>query len=476
MKEARHAALKIRVASIWAVVGLIACAGGFDSSALAREPHSEISLAAKSSKAGQGSSSAAAKSAVPTDPSWTPSFAPLFKAPVSPQRFFFMDTVGGDLATFDGLDLRNSAAATRAVQIRQMDADFKLLPMKSPQALSIGLKLVKLYEEQSLYLENLRASGGQDSNYADLNHAVKSWRSKLVGAIDKLLLNFPKSDRALNLKATQLISRFKLGDPTVRDDALRFIGSGKSIEQQRVAHVAILFDFESGRNSSPFGSLESGSQNAPEPRARSGFRYYMAENALSKKQYSQALAFYNEALKELSGLKSGDERPGALISRLLFRIHDVSLLRDPMNVDGDVAQTLQSAGALEVARHYCEQVALNNLQKQPGRAAKIYSDIQTLGDYPKVLNTYLEMRILDIHLASRDLILSFAQWQKMEKNIEDIGPALTSRILHTQKMALAAAQSKADGESVGRFVSMHDFFVRNHQIYANREDWVLKVL
>ena len=58
----------------------------------------------------------------------------------------------------------------------------------------------------------------------------------------------------------------------------------------------------------------------------------------------------------------------------------------------------------------------------------------------------------------------------------EMGPAISSRIFHTQKMALALAQSKTDGESVARFVSMHDFFVKNHQIYASREDWVLKVI
>lgn len=477
MKVERHAALRIRAASVWSVVAVLCCAAGIEADAFARDAQADLTLAAKSSKpVNKVSAPASTKAAVPSDTVWTPSFSPLFKAPVNPPRYFYLDTVGGDPSTLDGLDLRTSAAATRAVQIRQMDAEMKLLPVKSPQALSIGLKLVKLYEEQALYLENLRASGGQDKNYADLNHAVKSWRSKLVGAVDNLLLNFPKSERALNLKATQLISRIKLGDPTVRDDALRFVGTAKNSEQQRVANVGILYDFESGRTSSSFGSLEGGAQNAVESRARAGFKYYLGEIAFSKKQYSQALAHYNEAVKELGGLKNGEGKPGALLSRLLYRIHNTSLLRDPINVDGDVVQTLQSAGALEVARHYCEQIALNNLQKQPGRAAKIYSDVQTLGDYPKVLSTYIEMRILDIHLASRDLILSFAQWQRMEKDIGEMGPALTSRIFHTQKMALALAQTKADGESVARFVSMHDFFVRNHQIYASREDWVLKVI
>lgn len=407
---------------------------------------------------------------------WSPSFPPLFKAPVNPQRVFFIDVIGADPTVLSGFNGSTQASATRVVQIKQIEAELKLQPAKSQQALNVALKLAALIEEQTLYLENLRATGVQDSKFPDLNHFIKSWRSQLVNVIDTIIKNFPKNDRFQSLRATQLVSRLKSGDPTVREEAMRFVGSGRTADQRRVALVAILTDFESGKNASPFGNLEFASQNSEEPISRAAFRYYAAESYFGKKQFAQASSQYQEALKDMALIKRVDGKAGPLLARVLFRLQQVSLLRDSLNVDSDAVQSMQAAGALDVSRFYSEQVALNNLQKQPGRAAKIYGDIQTLGDYSNSFNAYLELRILDIYLNARDLILGQAQWQRIGKLNDVLREVVSGRVFYTQNLALSQAQAKLDGESIARFVSLHDFFVQNYESYAVREEWALKVI
>lgn len=456
-----------RTRSVWVIVALIAGIACVNVSADAQENAGAISFSAKPLK------SAARKAQVTSNPAWKPSFPPLFKAPIQPTNFYFVDAVGVD---FEALNLTAQAAATRAVQIKQVEAEYKLQPPKTQQALNVGLRLAKLLEEQATYVEYLRATGGTDTRYPDISHFVRSSRSQLVNVIDGLLKAFPKNEKVIALRSTQLLSRLKIGDPTVRDDALRFVGQNRTPEQQSVALVGIVLDYSAGKNSSSFGNLEFAANAATDPAGRATFRYLSAEVALTKRQYGQAVNLYQESLKDMGRLKRNDGKFGPVMARVLSRLHQAALQRDALNVDNEVIQAMQGVGAIDVARHYAETIALNNLQKQPGRAAKIYADVQNLGDYSKSFNAALDLRILDIHLNARDMILSQSQWQKLFKSGVDLTSQLTPRIFYTQDIAIAQAQAKLDGESIARFVSLHDFFVQNSMEYAAREDWALKVI
>jgi TolA-binding protein len=423
-----------------------------------------VQLSAKSNRA---------SALAPSTPSWVPSFPPLFKQPANPSSVYFSDAVGSD---FDSLTLTAQAAATRAVQIKQVEAEYKLQPPKSQQALNLGLKLVKLFEEQALYVEYLRATGGTDSRYPDVLHFARSARSLLVNMIDNLAKSFPKNDRVIPLRTLQLISRLKMGDPTSREEALRFVGQNRTSAQQSVALVGIILDYESGKTSSSFGNLEFAANNSQDASGRAAFRYLMAEAAMSRKQYAQAAALYQESLKDLGRFKRGDGKSGPLVGRILFRLNQATLLKDSLNIDNDVVQAMQGAGAIDVARFYGETIALNNIAKQPGRAAKIYVDVQSLGEYSNSFNAYLELRVLDIHLSAKDLISAQSQWQRVFKTPDALKAQIPGRIFYTQNLAHAQAQAKLDGESIARFVSLHDFFVQNSTDYASREDWTLKVI
>ncbi|MBM3380843.1 MAG: tetratricopeptide repeat protein [Betaproteobacteria bacterium] len=476
MKAIKPSAFHKHMFTVWMVVGAALCSSATLGIVAAPEAHAEVALSAKAATKSKKAPSAKPVASQFASPTWTPAFPALFKSPLNPARTYYIDVVGTDASVLDGFTPGRQAAATRAVQIRQMESEYKLQPAKSQQALNVGLKLVRLLEEQALYIENLRATGGLDQKYPDLNHYVKASRSQLVNVIDGLIRSFPKNDRLPSLRATQLVSRMKAGDPTAREEALRFVGSGRNTDQQRVALTGIMLDFESGRSSSPFGNLEFASQNASDSSARAAFRYFAGEAAFNRKQYSQASALYQEALKDMGRLKRIEGKAGPLLARVIYRLHQVSVLRDPLNVDAEAVASLQGAGAIDAARHYSEQVALNNVQKQPGRAAQIYADVQNLGDYSKSFNAYLELRILDIHLASRDLIMGQAQWQRVGKLGDVLDSVVPGRIFYTQNLALSQAQAKLDGENIARFVSLHDFFVQNYQVYAEREDWVIKVI
>lgn len=469
--------LNLRTLTVWTVLGLSLGVGSLSEYVHAEPSASVMSLSAKARVASSTRNiKAASRSQVRKNEQWSPSFPPLFKAPRNPSRAYFVDVAGADPTVLDQINFSAQAAATRVVQMRQVEAEFKLQPPKSQQALNVGLKLIKLLEEHALYLEYLRAVGGRDSKYPDLNHYVKSARSKLVGVVDKVARSFPKNDRMSSLQATSLVSRLKSGDPTARSAALRFVGSGRSPQQLRVAFVGMLIDFDSGKSTSPFGNLDFASQNSNNRLISSAAKYYAAELAAAKKQYSQAVTLYQEALRDMDRLRRIEGKAGPLMNRVLFRLQQALLARDKMNLDGEAIQSFQAAGAQEVARYYTEQVALNNLKSQPSRAAKLYAEVQTIGDYSKSFKSYLELRILDICLNSRDLIMGQSQWKRIGQLNDVLGKVVTGRVFFTQELALAQAQAKLDGENIARFVSLHDFFVQNYPDYTTREDWVIKVI
>lgn len=467
----------VKALTMWAVLGLSLSVIPLSEVVAFESTAPTVSLAAKARVAPKAAKSRSSKSTKGRDnEKWSPSFSPLFKAPINPSRTYFVDIAGADPLVADQVNFSAQAAATRAVQMRQVEAEFKLQPQKSQQALNVGLKLIRLLEEHALYLEHLRAVGGRDSKYADLNHYIKSARSKLVGAIDKIARSFPKNEQMLNLQTTSLVSRLKSGDPTARAAALKFIGSGRSPNQLRVAFVGMLMDFDAGKTSSPFGNLDFAAQNSNNTLVSAASKYYMAELAVSKKQYSQAISLYQESLRDMQRLRRIEGKAGPLMSRVLFRLQQALLSRDKMNIDAEAVQAFQAAGAQEVARFYIEQLALNNVKGQPSRAAKLYAEVQSIGDYSKSFNSYLELRILDIYLNSRDLIMSQTQWQRIGQLNDVLGQVVTGRVFYTQELALTQAQAKLDGENIARFVSLHDFFVQNYPSYASREDWVIKVI
>lgn len=438
----------------------------------ARASEGAIGLSAKPLKK-SGAAAAPSKPVGKIAAQWSPSFPALFKAPAQPQFAYFVDAVGSD---FESFNTSAQAAATRAVQIKQVEAEYKLQPQTSQQSLNVGLRLVRLYEEQAMYIEYLRATGQTDSRYPDVLHFVKSARSQVVNAINVLTKNFPKNEKVIALRSSQLISRLKAGDQTARAEALRFVGQNRTPEQQGVAIVGIILDYEANRVPSSFGNLEFAANHTTDPSGRAAFRYQSGEMAMSKKQYGQAAAFYQECLRDLGRFKRPDGKAGPLLTKVLLRLIQAALTRDAMNVDSEVTGSMQSAGAIDFARYYSELVALNNIAKQPGRASKIYADIQGLGEYSKSFGALLELRILDIHLGARDLIAGQAQWQRVAKSGDLLGQQILPRIFYTQNLALTQAQAKLDGESVARFVSLHDFFVENSNEYSAREDWSLKVI
>ena len=404
-------------------------------------------------------------------------FNPLFAAPSAPPAWVIGDLVGRDPSVAAELDWSLQAASTRVAQIRQGESDFKLQQPSSPQALQVGTNLALLYEEQCLYLENLRGQILSDKNYPDINHFVKAARSQLVAHLNAMTKRFPNSDLRQKWKATQLISRIKIGDPSVKSEVGSYLRSQKNSDASRVALVAMAWDYMGGKSKSSFGEIEDAIDRSPDAASKSAFKLYAAEQFSNKKQNAKALAMYEDAAKEGNAVRRPDGSAGTVTARSVARMIQLSLQSDPENVDTERVASLQSVGFGDSARYYVEQVALRNIARQPLRAMKNYEDILALAESDATLSSKIEFRILDIAIGTRDLTTIEGQWQRIAKLPTGLNaPGVEARVLTTQNMAWADVEKKATGANVERFVRLHDFFAPAVPSYGQNDQWALRTV
>lgn len=400
-------------------------------------------------------------------------FLPLFNRGAVPESRSFADFVGRDPNIMNAVDLSAQAARVRGNQMNQIQGDMRLQKPGSEQYLNLGTSLARLYEEQAIYLENLRAMGMRDSSIVDLNHAIKSVRSNLISTLDKLMVQFPKSSERTRWKAITLISRLKIGDPSVAAEAKAFAGSGRGVEGGRVLLVGMAIDFSGGATTSRFGSLDNALQLQMDSVSQAVFKIYKA--ARSSPRAAQLL--YEEAAKDAQGVRTSDGKLGPIAIHAGAKLVDMALATDPANASKEVVSTLQQLGLQSFAYYYMERPALQNINAQPKRAMAQYADLVELNELSADFVNRIEVRILDIALKSRDLVAIDGQWTRISKVPEVMtNSEVVSRMVQTQQLNWQVVEKQASQETVERFVRQHDFFAAASQSYARNEIWTIRLL
>lgn len=400
---------------------------------------------------------------------------PIFAKPSAPSIRYLGDLVGRDQNVVGTLDLSAQAALARNNALNRVQADMRLQKPGTEQFLRLGDSLAKLYEEQAYYLEYLRALNLNDRNFPNLSHSIKATRSQLIAVLDQLVVQFPKSENRNRWRSVALISRIKIGDPSVRNAIKDFASRTRSNEGARVLAVAIATDETSGRRSS-YGSVETALKLNIDPVSKSVFKLLSAEQA-SASAPRRSVSLYEEAAKEGLNIRYPDGSPSPMTLRAAVRMAEVSYAIDQTNANKDVVTSLQSFGLNNVAFQYVEKVALRNTSAQPRRAMAQYADIIALGEQNPETILKIEVRILDIAIGSVDFANMESQWQRLTQipgGLEISG--MEKRIFSTQQLAWKAVNNAASVENVDRFVRLHDFFTGLNQRYAADDNWALKTV
>lgn len=417
-----------------------------------------------------------AKPAVPTKP-WQLSTEPLFKGPTVKRFQFPSDLTARDRQLLENLDYKPSGTKLRLEQIKKLVAELKKTPPKSDAAVTASLAMLRLYEEQALVFEWMRVVGVADPNYPDIAQTLKNIRRQQAQRYYDLILNYPKHPNLKQWKFNQVIARLRLGDPSVRDEALGMLKTATGTEARELSAVGLAMDASSGRLPSPFGTLESIAQNSTDQYEAAAFKIMIAEQNIITNKSQLAIAILQDVIATCKGIRRGDKEqtPGTILQAAAYMLINAAL-KSSANVNQEVTQTLTNNDLMEYARSYLEQHALANYSKNIAASLKAYGDALAIGTVAEEIKSKAEARMLDLNIASNDPRMLQLAWERViSRGIQKQLP-LESQLLQSMNIIATKFKMRPDKESATQMVALHDSFARGFPFYAAREDYFLRVL
>lgn len=408
---------------------------------------------------------------------WALVLDPLFKGPTVKRFPFPVDLTARDRQLLENLDYRPSGTLSRLEQIKKISAELKKLPPKSDGAVTAALNLLRLYEEQALVFGWMRVVGVVDPKYPDIEQSLKNIRRQQAQKYYDLILNHPKHPNLRQWKFSQLIARLRLGDPSVRDEALALIKTANPTEARELSAVGLAMDAGAGRLPSPFGTLEGMAQNSTDQYETAAIKLVLAEQYLITNKTQQAIAVLQEVIATCKGIRRGDkdQTPSSILQAAASTLI-MAGLKGATSTNLEVTQTLVNNDLIEYARSYLEQFALANYAKNPALAIKAYGETLAFGVLSSETRNKIEVRLLDLNISSNDLRFIQLAWERAISRGIQKQVSLDSQMVQTLNMMSMKFKAKPDKVSVTQMISFHDLFTKGFPAYAVREDHQLRIL
>lgn len=136
----------------------------------------------------------------------------------------------------------------------------------------------------------MRVVGSTDPKYPDLNQTLKNIRRQQAKRYQGLILNYPKHPNNKQWRFKLVIARLKLGDPSVRDEAITLLKTQQGAELHELAAVGLTLDAAQNRLPSPFGTIEQVMQSSTDQYEGAAFKLMLAEQEIAKT--NQRLLFH----------------------------------------------------------------------------------------------------------------------------------------------------------------------------------------
>ncbi|NBW80560.1 hypothetical protein EBR21_02290 [bacterium] len=417
-----------------------------------------------------------AKPAVQIKP-WSLSVDPIFKGPTIKKFATPSDLTGRDRQILENLDYKPSGTKVRLEQIKKLTGDLKKAPIRSEAALNAALSMLKLYEEQGMVFEWMRVVGIADPKYPDLGSTLKNIRRQQAQRYQELILNYPKNPSLKQWKFKLTVARLKLGDPSVRDEAVAMLKTLQGAEQHELAAVGLTLDAAAGRLPSGFGTIEQIMQSSTDQYEGAAFKLLLAEQEIARNKIPAATALLQDVIATCKNIRKGDKEqtPGTILQAASAMLIE-AVQKSGAAVNQEVYQTLVNNDLVDYARSYLEEVALKIYPKSLPSALKAYGDALSAGQSNEALKIRVETRMLDLTIASNDPRMILIAWERVVSRGIQKSVNLDSQMLQSMNIVMSQFKAKPDKDLALRIVAMHDSFVRGFESYASREDYELRMI
>jgi tetratricopeptide (TPR) repeat protein len=380
----------------------------------------------------------------------------IFPIPTVPSALLAAFFVGRNPAVAGSVDLSPQAAASRMTELQRLVSDFKIQDKGTLQYQQMGEMILKLQEEQAMYLENLRGFGMTDPKFPDIDHSIKALHSAIIAQSEQLLKSFPKVAQVPKWRATNLISRLRIGEPSAQTEALAFVRGKRTGEAVRVTLSGIALDVARKRESSLFGSVAGALELPMDNASKAAFLLLSAEKVAASAP-SRAKEQYLEAAKLAQGMRSPSGKANPIALRAAAKSIEMALRSRNDTVDRELVSALQSLGMAEYALFYVERVALGVVRKQPRQAMTFYADTLSIIDLPAQTVLAVEHRQLDIAIGAADGDGIEQQWERISKMADGMTfPGTEKRAIASQNVTWSAVDKSPSSATVDRFIQLHD--------------------
>lgn len=437
------------------------------------------SAAADKSSGESAASEAPAEPAKPMQPikPWVLSVEPIFKGPTIKRFGTPSDLTGRDRQILENLDYKPAGTRMRLEQIKKLTAELRKAQLRSEAALNASLSMLRLYEEQGMVFEWMRVVGISDPKYPDLNQTLKNVRRQQAQRYQELVLNYPKNPNLKQWKFKLTIARLKLGDPSVRDEAIAMLKTLQGTEQHELAAVGLTLDVAANRLPSPFGTIEQVMQASTDQYEGAAFKLILAEQEIARNRLAAAIPLLQDVIATCKNIRKADKEqtPGVILQAAASLLINVGL-RNTTAVNQEIFQTLVNNDLVEYARSYLEDFALNSYTKNLPLALKSYGDILSVGQVSEAAKNRIESRMLDLTIASGDPKMIAIAWERATSRGVQKVVNLDSQMFYSMGQVMAKFKAKPEKDLALRIVAMHDAFVRGFPAYAAREEFELRTI
>jgi pentatricopeptide repeat protein len=418
----------------------------------------------------------ATPAAVPPKP-WSLNVDAIFKGPQYKRFPTPSDLTGRDRQILENLDYKSSGTQLRLQQIRKITEELKKAPLRSEAALNATLSILRLYEEQGMVFEWMRVVGIQDSKYPDLNATLKNIRRQQAKRYQTLILYYPKHANNKQWKFKLAVARLKLGDPSVRDEAINMLKTLQGAEQHELAAVGLTLDAAQGRLPSPFGTIEQVLQGSTDQYEGAAFKLLLAEQEITKAKLTAAIPLLQDVIATCKNIRKEDKErtPGVILQAAASYLISIGIRAFP-TVNQEIYQTLVNNDLNDYARAYLEEFALKTHPTNLPSALKAYGDALAAGQVTEDLKNRVEARMLDLTIASNNAKMIQIAWERAISRGIQGKINLESQMTHSMNILMGQFKVKPDKDLAVRIATMHDAFVRGFPSYATREDYDVRIL
>jgi len=401
----------------------------------------------------------------------------IFPTPEVKRFQYPADLTARNRQMLETLDYKPSGTALRLKQIKQLVRDYKKAKRKSDEAINATLGIIKLYEEQAMVFEWMRTVGVVDPKYPNLPQTLKNIRRQQAQRYYDLVLNHKNHPKIKEWKFNQIIARMKLGDPSVRNEALKYLAQAQGTEARELAAIGVALDAGAGRLPSPFGKPEDIVRTSTDQYEIAAFKMILAEQLFITQKFTESVALLQEVISICKDIRQSDKArtPSPILQAAAYMIINAGLRAYP-TINKEIAQTLVNNDMIDYARSYLEQFAIANYQKSLVSGLRAYAEALALGKADEALKAKIEQRMLDLNIASNDIRMIQIAWARILSRAVQKKINLESQQLYTSAMINARFRAKPEPAVAQVMVRLHDLFSKGFPKYASREDYSLKIV